>query len=346
MTTAALVANPFVGPPPAYRIGSPLTERVLDRLPGPRIAWLVAWGLSPFAAYEIAYRVWQLPTYAGVANNLTFAGINLIGLWAAGILARHVDDLQPVLEQLLRAEDLGAQSHPFRRIASIRGPLAVAGLFVLGWDFLDFLRFPGPATGFATVTIFVGVVGIASFAWVYVVSLVGLDLIGRRELRLGPFATDTHLGLKPLGSLAFQAFVLCALAVVPALLWLATDVRSAVETLAFVGLVSGLFVLSAYTLHRQLAAAKARHLRWARGLVEAALRPIEERKGADDGDPAIVDVLAEARSALAAATEIERRAIAIQEWPFDAAIVRAFAAILTSVTAVIIARLLLSSVGM
>jgi len=49
---------------------------------------------------------------------------------------------------------------------------------------------------------------------------------------------------------------------------------------------------------------------------------------------------------LAAATEIERRALAIQEWPFDATIIRTVAAILTSVTAVIIARLLLSRLGM
>jgi hypothetical protein len=47
-------------------------------------------------------------------------------------------------------------------------------------------------------------------------------------------------------------------------------------------------------------------------------------------------------SRLSAAVEIERRALAIQDWPFDAAILRTVVAILTSATAIIAARLLLS----
>jgi hypothetical protein len=35
MTTAVLVAKPTAGLGPAFRIGPPLTERVLDALPGP-----------------------------------------------------------------------------------------------------------------------------------------------------------------------------------------------------------------------------------------------------------------------------------------------------------------------
>jgi hypothetical protein len=134
--------------------------------------------------------------------------------------------------------------------------------------------------------------------------------------------------------------------VTPALLRLLTDVRSTVETLAFVAVFSALFVLSAYTLHRQLVAAKAEQVRWAQGLVRATLQPIERHGAEPADDEAVVGALAQARSALAAATEIERRALAIHEWPFDATIVRTVAAILTSVTAVIIARLLLSRLGM
>ncbi len=49
---------------------------------------------------------------------------------------------------------------------------------------------------------------------------------------------------------------------------------------------------------------------------------------------------------LQAADALERRAAAIQEWPFDEGILRAIAAIVTSVTAAIFARLVLSQLGL
>lgn len=346
MTSAVLVAPRGVGAAPAFRIGRPLTERVLDRLPGPRLTWMLAWGLSPFAAYETAHRLWQLPTYAGAESNLVIAVCNLVGLWAAGRLASRIASLQPHLAGLLEPDDLDPQRHPFRHVGSIRGPLAVAALLVLSWDVLDFLAHPGFANAFTVVTVGLGMTAIAQFLWVYLVALVGLDRIGRRRLRLTPFTTDPHLGLKPLGSLAFEAFLLSAAAVAPALVWLLTDVRSTVSTLGMVAAVSGLFVLSAYTLHRQLVVAKAERVRWAHGLVEAVLRRIDPDVGGPVSDDVMTETLAQARPALAAATEIERRAVAIQEWPFDSTIIRTVAAILTSVTAVVIARFLLSRLGM
>jgi hypothetical protein len=346
MTTIAVAATATPGVVAPFQFRAPLTERILARLPGPRLLWMLAWGLSPFAAYEIAYRFWNLPTYAGLESNGTIALVNLVGLWAAGRLAQRIDRVQPTLERLLEPQDLGPRRHPFRHVGSVGGPLAISAIFVLGWDFLDFLRFPGFANGFTVVTIFLGLVPLSCFVWVYGVGLLGLDRIGRRSLRLQPFATDPHLGLKPLGSLAFEAFLLCGLGVTPALLWLLTDVRSTVETLAFVAVFSGLFVLSAYTLHRQLVAAKAAHVGWARQLVAAALGPIDREEPDPTDIKAVTAALERVRPGLAAASEIERRALAIAEWPFDATIIRAVAAIVTSVTAVVIARLLLSRLGM
>jgi len=346
MTTIVAAATAAGGIRAPFRIGMPLTERMLDRLPGPRVAWFLAWGLLPFAAPEIAYRAWQLPTYQGLVSNLAIGFVNLFGLWAAGRLSRRVEGLEPTLERLLPAEELGAHRHPFRRVGSIVGPLLVTALLVLSWEGIDFISFPGVATGFVLATVFLGEVAVCTFLWVYAVALFGLDRIGRRRLSLAAFATDPHLGLKPLGSLAFEAYLLFGLMVAPALALFLTDVRGTVGTLSVVAVVSALFVLSAYSLHRKLAEAKSGHVRWARELVAAALRPIP----GDDPDPAnapaTVEAMARARPALATATEIERRALAIAEWPFDATIVRAVAAIVTSVTAVVIARLLLSRLGM
>ena len=164
--------------------------------------------------------------------------------------------------------------------------------------------------------------------------------------RLRPFTTDPLLGLKPLGSFAFEAFLLVGAVAAPVLVWSITDVRSVVQTAVMVAVVSGLFVLSAFTLHRQLATAKAGHVRWARGLVAAALGSIAQRESEPADATGMIEALARTAPSLAVAVEIERRSVAIQEWPFDATIIRAVAAILTSVTAVVVARLLLSRFGM
>ncbi len=325
---------------------APLTERVLARLPGPRVGWFVAWGLLPFAAYEIAYRAWQLPTYQGLVSNLAIGFVNLFGLWAAGRLSRRVEGLEPTLERLLPTEELSAHRHPFRRVGSIVGPLLVTALVVLSWEGIDFISFPSVATGFVLATVFLGEIAVSTFLWVYAVALFGLDRIGRRPLRLEAFATDPHLGLKPLGSLAFEAYLLFGVMVAPALALFLTDVRGAVGTLSFVAVVSALFALSAYSLHRKLAEAKAGHVRWARGLVATAVKRIEQASDDPADAEAVLGALEREAPSLAAATEIERRALAIQEWPFDTAVIRTVAAILTSVTAVVLARFLLSRLGM
>ena len=347
MTTAAVVAAatvPSVGA--TLHVERPLTERVLDRLPGSRVGWLLLWGLSPFMAYELANVVWGLPNYLGLPANLAFGLANLVALWAAGRLAARIERLQPTLERLLAPEDLAPRRHPFRHVGRLRGPLLLSALSVLSWELVDFVGSPSVATAFVMAAVFVGQLGISTFLWIYGVSLFGLDRIGRRTLHLEPFTTEPTLGLKPLGSLAFESFLLLAAAGTPPIAFVLGDVRGVVVGLGTVAIFAALFILSAYSLHRTLVAAKASHLQWAHGLVVAALASIEQHGREPADEAAIVAVLGEARPALAAATEIERRALAIQEWPFDATIVRAVAAILTSVTAVVIARLLLSRLGM
>lgn len=44
-------------------IPPPLTERVLERLPGPRGFWVLLWAASSFLIYELTRRFTHLPTY-------------------------------------------------------------------------------------------------------------------------------------------------------------------------------------------------------------------------------------------------------------------------------------------
>ena len=344
MATTAAVAVPGARLPAAAGFRPPLTERIVARLPGPRLALLVGWGLLPFAAYELAYAVQPWPSYMGMPSNLMFGLVNLLGLWGVARLAGRVEQLQPTLARLIPPGQAEGGPLPFRHVANVWGPLAISAAITLTWDLLDFLMYPSPATALLVGVIFVGQLGITTFLWTYGSVLFGLDRLGRRPLQLEPFETDPHLGLKNLGSLAFEAFLLAGAMVVPMFIASAGDARGVAGALIVLIAVGALFFLSAMSLHGTLARAKAAHVQWARGLVGVALEPVNAL--ADPIDPgAARSALDAATSRLAAAVELERRAQAIQDWPFDAAILRTVVAILTSATAAIAARLLLSQFG-
>jgi len=343
VTTAAVAARETPLPSPAgFR--PPLTERILSRLPGPRLALLVGWGLLPFAAYELAYAVQPWPSYMGITSNLMFGLVNLLGLWGVARLAGRVEQLQPTLTRLVPPDRSDHGPLPFRHVGNIWGPLAISAAITLTWDLFDFVMYPSPVTALLVGVIFVAQLGITTFLWVYGSVLFGLDRLGRRPLRLEPFETDPHLGLKNLGSLAFESFLLAGAMVAPLLIVSATDTRAFAGSLIVLIVVGSLFFLSAASLHRTLAKAKAVHVRRARWLVGVALEPVSGL--AEPIDPAAArSALDAATSRLAASVEIERRALAVQDWPFDAAILRTVVAILTSATAAIAARLLLSRFG-
>ena len=315
----------------------PLTERVLAALPGPRWLGLTAWAFLPTAGYEIAHLAWDIPSYPGPGLTLSIAWANLVGLLAAERFARRLQELAPDLERLLPPEELAPARHPFRAVGSVAGPLVLTALLVLSFEGLDFVLRPGLDTGFLVVAVALGEIPIAAFLWVYSAVLLGLDRLGRAPLRLRPFVADPSLGLKPFGSLGLQALALVVLATVPSIPWSIQDPRALVVGGA-AALAIALFFLSAYRLHLKLELAKAGEVQRARQRVAQAIEPTQT-------DPS-GEVLARQAPEISAAAELERRALAIQDWPFSAAVLRTVAAIATSVVAVILARLVLSRVGL
>jgi len=176
----------------------------------------------------------------------------------------------------------------------------------------------------------------------------GLSSIGGMPLRLEPFTADRSLGLRPFGRLAFWAFVPLPLLTLP-LIFVRYGIADLILNLAVTVLGTVLFFTSLLGLHGQLTQAKAQYAAWARGLYAEALAPVIGSKnpripaaGGGGGAAALRSQSAE----LLAAAELERRVAAIYEWPFDEGMLRTMAAIATSVAAAILARLLLSRVGL
>jgi len=65
----------------------PFTERVLDRLPGPRWAAMIGWALLAPTAYLLGHLADPGAPYPGDAFVVTFAWIGVVGLRGASIAA-------------------------------------------------------------------------------------------------------------------------------------------------------------------------------------------------------------------------------------------------------------------
>ena len=312
----------------------PLTERVLDRLPGPRLAWMLAWASLGSAAYLLTHVASPTATYPGDAFLLVFAVVNFVGLWANAAIGRRVDGLQPRLADMLEP---GQASEAFRSVGSTIGPLAFALVATLVYEIADFVANPNLAQGLRVVPVFFGQLAGAAFIWVYVAVLVSLIRIGGRPLRLPSFESDPGLGLRPFGQIAFIGFVGVALSIAGFMATTGGDPRTGFSGLLVMFALGGLFFVSLYRLHLQMVTARSGYLAWARDLYAQALAPLRASP--------TVEVLERQAARITAATEIERRVKEIAEWPFDDWVLRTLVAILLGATAGVAARAVATGIG-
>jgi hypothetical protein len=95
------VAAPAMSSPPASGLsGVPLTKRILSRLPGPRLAWILVWALVPWvnlvAVYVSGAADWAGTAAIPVNEVLNRAAVScaiLLSLWGT---ARITDELPRV----------------------------------------------------------------------------------------------------------------------------------------------------------------------------------------------------------------------------------------------------------
>ncbi|HEU5304448.1 MAG TPA: hypothetical protein VFU40_07385 [Gemmatimonadales bacterium] len=315
----------------------PLTERVLARLGRPRLLWMLAWGMLSFAAYEVSFRVFQVPTYPGRMAAVSSAYVNLLALWAIAKVTADLEAIRPLVQRLTGGP-AGTNLWLFQAAEGVAGPVAMGVMLTILWNMVDFVRYLGPVTAILIPIMFAAWLPAETALWFFGALLVGLHRLGRMSLRLTPFEEDRSLGLRPLGSVAFTSFVVLTAAVLPLLATQWRDPRGAVTNLLFfLGFVA-LFFASLHGLHRQMVKAKAAILEQTHHLYVEAFRPIRAQWSLESA--------AEQSARLTAAEAIERRAATIQEWPLDEGLLARLAAIVTSVVGVILARLILSRFGL
>ena len=322
----------------------PLTERVLRRLPGPRLGWIAVWALAALfrlAALVVVLRLTgdtrrpvDLATTFFREGQATFAYVILVGLLAIPHLVRRITALAPAIDRLVAS---GSDPWPFQRLPSVRGPVALAALRVALSTPSTVAEFGAAVAVVDIPLLFVVLLPIMTFVWTYGAILVGLDRLGRSRLALDLFPQDRSLGLAPIGGAAIFGFWLIVVAAVPSLLLGTSDLTTFVLSVGVVLVTVGLFVLSMLRLHGQMRAAKARYVASTHALVADAYAPMRATN-----DLATLETSA---AALNAAQSLADRADRILEWPIDERMVASMTVVVTGVVTSLLVRVVLDLLG-
>jgi hypothetical protein len=325
------------GAPPALR---PLTERVLDFLPGSRVFWIALWALVPWLnaganlSLETGERsaVWEQSDALVILNYAALSFAIVVTLWGTKQIARRVEALPNTTKTLV-----GDVSSCFREMNGIVAPLLATMATSVAFAVSAFVG-DGWVAGLlrGATWLFLGI-ALWTFLWTYASLQLGLSRVGRFHLRRDAALVDPGLGLRPVGSVAFLGLWLLLAWLVPLVVTGLPDV---------VGLAIGLLVLAAglaafffslYGLHRQMVKVKEEELELARELYAEAYEPVREARS--------LEALNKQHSLLGAADALEKRARALHDWPIAEGTWAWVIGIATSVVAIACARLILHPLG-
>lgn len=321
----------------------PLTERILSRLPGNRLAWIVAWLLVPWANLLVVLLAggleWETTQELSIEllNRAAVSFALLLSLWGTARIGTDLSRVRLALTEAVE-EDQHDVDSAFRGIDNIAIPLLLTAVVAIALPVDEVLRGEPLAAVIQGVTwLFIGI-PLATVVWVYLALQLGLNRLGRGRLTVKRYSGDRTLGLQPVGTLAFTGFWMLFGTVTPLILTSFADLPTVLVGSAV--LIAGLvmFFVSLSGLHRQMAALRRRELDDAGALYREAYRPVQHQP--------TLDLLDQQTSLLNAAENLEKRAERIQTWPFDEATFARVATIATSAAASIVARMLLAPTGL
>ena len=320
----------------------PLTERILASLPGRRILWIAGWALVPWLnaganlLLDTGERsaVWEQSRVVAVLNYAALSLAMVVTLLGVERIAQRVATLRATTSKVLS----GVPSGAFREMNGIRGPLAAAVATALAFGLSALVR-DGWTAAFLRGGTWV-VLGIAmwTFLWTYGSLQLGLNRLGRAQLRRDSAVVDPGLALRPLGAVAFMALWLLLAWLVPVLVTGLPDVVGLAIGLLVLAGGLGSFVFSLFGLHRQIAAVKDHELELARRLYAEAYEPLREAP--------TLEALERQHTLLGAADALEKRIRAVHDWPVAEGTWAWVIGITTSVVAIACARLVLRPFGL
>jgi hypothetical protein len=281
-------------------------------------------------------RVWAVIARLGPA---LLAAIYAVphALWAVGRIARRAVEAAPALAAVQL--DTATRVTVTRGIGSVAGPLALAtGLGALAAVTVASWRGPGHlalAPVFALILL-----PQMTLLWVYLSLMLGLFRLGSHPLALEQYSGDRSLGMRPVGRVAFAGFWSFVVNFAPLGL-LALGGQSGVDLYVVAAfLLLGTFAIfgSLLRVRAQMAEAKRKQAARARQLYAEAYEPLRFSPS--------LEVLERQAPLLAAADALEKRADAIQTWPFGSALLAKAVVTATSVLVAVITRLAQRALGL
>lgn len=138
--------------------------------------------------------------------------------------------------------------------------------------------------------------------------------------------------------MAFRAFGFFAVISILLAIFGGPDLHAAIFNLALLLVAAALLFVSLTRLHQQVMIAKNRYLTEAHRLYAQAFETLNH--------PISLEALTARAPSLNAVEALERRIAAIQEWPLNEGLIARIAAIVTGLTAAILARFILSRIGL
>lgn len=315
---------------------TPLTERIIIRLPGSRWRWIFLWcAIAPVAGILTLTGPRWSALIDSVEMSVSLALANAITLWGIRWLSEERQAATPALAQLVQSDGAAAVEAAFRHSGAIAPPFMLAllgaGIF-LG---PTYIRAPHPLMPLDISLAFAVVLPLVTFVWEYGSLLFGIYGITKMPLQLKDHQVDAMLGLHPIGSLATSAFYVFAMGCVILILGLTGRHIQVLVTGGIFLLGMGLFFLSVSRLHKIQVHEKAARVGETRRQVAEA---IEASRGSTD--PALLPVHA---ARLSIAETLERRAANIPEWPFPPAFIGRVTAITTSIITMILGNFILKA---
>ena len=315
-------------------------ERLNRRVGLPMWAGVVAFGVAPFILLGLPFLgvvspsgegLWDLAPYL-LLTSLLALFISIFAFYTGRYLRREVRSLQEYAGKLSESSAKGTNSPDFSNFSSIRRTIVVyillsaltVPLFVIGGTgtLLENLEGEVPYLWSSWI--------LATFIWTFGYSMYSIHRMGRLPLRLKRHTQDRTLGLKPFATASLNS-TLIYFGVVTTIVVAVAGGGAIPPSLAFfflvlypVGLV--LFLLPLRSLHQKMIEAKQEELALTTPRYE---RLVEEVSRGGKVDQTIANEMA-------VVIEIRREVQMIHTWPFDTGIIIRLAAVILSLTAILL----------
>ncbi|WP_157155250.1 MULTISPECIES: hypothetical protein [unclassified Diaminobutyricimonas] len=323
----------------APRARRPLTERILDRLPGPNWSWAATWALVPWLNLLVVVALGVTDDPAGlrpvdILNRAAVSVAILLSIWGAARIEADLNRVRAIPVVAAHITDTGAD-RVFSALGNAIVPLVTTVVIALVLPSDELVAgSPGGALVQGVTWLVIGI-PMCTAAWAYLVLQVGLGRLGDIPLT---YDGDRSLGLQPIGGIAFTGFLMLAGILGPLLLTGVTDLSAVLVSSAV--LLAGVitFFLSLHKLHRRMVAVKRRELARVLALYRDAYERVQ--------GPLTPEELQHNVGLLTAAETLEKRAERIYQWPFEEGMLARVVTIASGVIGVIIARLLLAPAGL